>query len=825
MKFHGITLEQGSAITNMTIASGTSFPSLPDEGELFFRSDADITIKGMYLYIGGGWLKVANPYAVTIPKGATLPVAGVEGDLFYLNSNTETEGLYLFKDSSWVNITSGSAPSFTITGDVSGTIDGGTDALTLAMVNSNVGSFGSATQAGTFTVNAKGLITAAGSTTITPAWSSITSTPTTLTGYGITDAQPLDADLTSIAGLAGTSGFLKKTATNTWTLDTNTYLTANQTITLSGDISGSGSTSITTTLANSGVTAGTYRSVTVDVKGRVTAGTNPTTLSGYGITDAQPLDADLTSIAGLAGTSGFLKKTAVDTWALDTNTYLTANQSITLSGDISGSGTTAITATLANSGVSAGTYRSVTVDVKGRVTAGTNPTTLAGYGITDAVAKAGDLMTGALGIIAGTAAAPGLYFSGDVNTGIFSPGAETVAVAANGAETARFTTSGLLVGLTSTVTGTSAGTAKIQATGVANYLAHYAADSANPAIFTFAKARAGGVAVDTANGGIGEIRFDGWDGASWIRSAMIASSVDGTVSTGNIPSLIRFATMPAGGALTERFRIASTGAWGVNGASYGSSGQVLTSNGSTASPTWQTPTTGTVTSVAATAPAAGITISGSPITSNGTLTFALANDLSAVESLSGTGIAVRTATDAWTTRSIAVSGTGLSITNADAVAGNPTITSNATSANTASTIVARDASGNFSAGTITAALSGNATTATSISDAPQLAQATTVTAVNNTTQTAVSTIAAASARTVKYLAQIHDTTNSHYHAVEILVIHNGTTVWKTEYAEVVSNAALGTFDADISGGNVRLLFTATATSNKNVTVYRTSLAV
>lgn len=38
--------------------------------------------------------------------------------------------------------------------------------------------------------------------------------------------------------------------------------------------------------ANSGVTAGTYRSVTVNAKGHVTAGTNPTTLSGYGITDA-----------------------------------------------------------------------------------------------------------------------------------------------------------------------------------------------------------------------------------------------------------------------------------------------------------------------------------------------------------------------------------------------------------------------------------------------------------------------------------------------------------------------------------------------------------
>ena len=38
----------------------------------------------------------------------------------------------------------------------------------------------------------------------------------------------------------------------------------------------------------------------------------------------QPLDADLTSIAGLSGTTGFLKKTAADTYTLDTSTYLTS---------------------------------------------------------------------------------------------------------------------------------------------------------------------------------------------------------------------------------------------------------------------------------------------------------------------------------------------------------------------------------------------------------------------------------------------------------------------------------------------------------------------
>lgn len=53
-------------------------------------------------------------------------------------------------------------------------------------------------------------------------------------------------------------------------------------------------------LATTGVSQGTYKSVTVDTYGRVTAGTNPTTLAGYGITDAQPLDATLTALAGVS---------------------------------------------------------------------------------------------------------------------------------------------------------------------------------------------------------------------------------------------------------------------------------------------------------------------------------------------------------------------------------------------------------------------------------------------------------------------------------------------------------------------------------------------
>jgi len=74
-----------------------------------------------------------------------------------------------------------------------------------------------------------------------------------------------------------------------------------------------------------------------------------------------------------------------------------------------------------------------------------------------------------------------------------------------------------------------------------------------------------------------------------------------------------------------------------------------------------------------TGPAAGISVAnGSGVSGNPTLS--LANDLSAVEGLASTGIAVRSATDTWVQRSIAVTAsTGLSVSNGDGVSANPTL--------------------------------------------------------------------------------------------------------------------------------------------------------
>lgn len=106
-------------------------------------------------------------------------------------------------------------------------------------------------------------------------------------------------------------------------------------LTLSGTVTGSGN------LTLGGALSLTSGNVTTALGFTPYNATNP---SGY-ITSAalsayQPLDGDLTAIAALAGTTGFVKKTAANTYTLDTATYLT--------GITSGNVTTALGYTPAN---------------------------------------------------------------------------------------------------------------------------------------------------------------------------------------------------------------------------------------------------------------------------------------------------------------------------------------------------------------------------------------------------------------------------------------------------------------------------------------------
>ena len=120
------------------------------------------------------------------------------------------------------------------------------------------------------------------------------------------------------------------TATLIGNASTAARLASTRQIQLSGDVQATGvfdgstnlnlntTVSLVSTLPHydgTGDSSGTYRSVTVDAKGRVTNATNPTTLAGYGLdgnvegSSAQPYDLDLQALANLTST-GIIARTS-----------------------------------------------------------------------------------------------------------------------------------------------------------------------------------------------------------------------------------------------------------------------------------------------------------------------------------------------------------------------------------------------------------------------------------------------------------------------------------------------------------------------------------
>lgn len=95
----------------------------------------------------------------------------------------------------------------------------------------------------------------------------------------------------------------------------------------------------------------------------------------------------------------------------------------------------------------------------------------------------------------------------------------------------------------------------------------------------------------------------------------------------------------------------------------------------------------------------------------------------------------------------------------------------------------------------------------------------TATATVGTSAAAVDTFAASTYTSAKYFIQMKNGTD--IHVIEALVTIDGSNnVYITEYGEVISNASLGTVDADYSAPNVRLLVTG-ASASTVVKVVRT----
>jgi hypothetical protein len=110
-----------------------------------------------------------------------------------------------------------------------------------------------------------------------------------------------------------------------------------------------------------------------------------------------------------------------------------------------------------------------------------------------------------------------------------------------------------------------------------------------------------------------------------------------------------------------------------------------------------------------------------------------------------------------------------------------------------------------------------AATATSITLSDALMGSAT-TSLSTTSATVVDSWSASTYSSAKYIVQMKN--GGDIEVLEVLVTVNGANnVYITEYADVQSNAQIGTTDADYSGGNVRLL--VTATDGTTVKVHKT----
>ena len=144
----------------------------------------------------------------------------------------------------------------------------------------------------------------------------------------------------------------------------------------------------------------------------------------------------------------------------------------------------------------------------------------------------GDTMTGALGVIAGSASTPGLFFSGDANSGLYSPGADQVAISTGGSGRLFINSNGDVgVG-----TGGTQGT-KLHAVGGNIWSGNFYE------VGRFQKSS--GTAISL-----------GYDNSDYVATVG-AYSHDGT------PSNLSFWTYPGSGAVQERLRITSAGLVGV----------------------------------------------------------------------------------------------------------------------------------------------------------------------------------------------------------------------------------------------------------------------
>lgn len=79
--------------------------------------------------------------------------------------------------------------------------------------------------------------------------------------------------------------------------------------------------------------------------------------------------------------------------------------------------------------------------------------------------------------------------------------------------------------------------------------------------------------------------------------------------------------------------------------------------------------------------------------------------------------------------------------------------------------------------------------------------------LDSTSQQVLDTFDRSLYRTARYIIQMEQDSSSKYHSTEILLMHDDTNVYMTEYAVLRTDSALGDITADLIGDTVRLLIT------------------
>ena len=173
---------------------------------------------------------------------------------------------------------------------------------------------------------------------------------------------------------------------------------------------------------------------------------------------------------------------------------------------------------------------------------------------------------------AGTASLPIYSTTGDTNTGIFFPAADTIAFAEGGAEAMRINSSSeVLVGTTTTTNNLrlnqKLALVNVSTFGGASFTSYGGANSSSPLILDFQKSRGtsdGSMTVVASGDQLGSVVFRGSDGTSFQDAAVIGGEVDGTPGAGDMPGRLVFKTTADGASsATERMRIDSSGNLGL----------------------------------------------------------------------------------------------------------------------------------------------------------------------------------------------------------------------------------------------------------------------